>query len=178
MKGTKVASRFAKSLLELAVEQKSEDKVLKDMELVSSVCQESKDFDLLLKNPIVNASKKIAVVDKVFSGKIEKISENFINLIITHGREQYISAIAEAYIVQYKELKGIIDVEVVSAIKLDKKTLDSVMDKVKKKYSGTFNITEVIDKSVIGGFILRIGHEQIDMSISRKINDYKHILLQ
>ncbi len=178
MKGTKVATRFAKSLLELAIEQKSEDKVLKDMEAVSSICKESKDFNVLLKNPIINASKKIAVTDKIFSGKVEKISDNFINLIIKHNREQYLHEIADSYIAQYKEYKGIIDVEVVSAIKLDKKTLDSVMEKVKAKYSGTFDIKETINKEVIGGFILRVGHEQIDMTISRKINDYKQILLQ
>ncbi|MCB0477340.1 MAG: ATP synthase F1 subunit delta [Crocinitomicaceae bacterium] len=178
MKGTKVASRFAKSLLELAIEQKSEDKVLKDMELVDELCEESKDFNNLLKNPIINASKKIAITDTIFKGKIEKISDNFINLIIKHNRELYLEEIAESYILQYKEYKGIIDVEVISAIKLDKKTMDSVMEKVKAKYSGTFNIKETVNKDVIGGFILRVGHEQIDMSIARKINDYKHILLQ
>lgn len=178
MKGTKVATRFAKSLLELAIEQKSEDKVLKDMELVDQLCRDSKDFNALLKNPIINASKKIAVTDKVFAGKVEKISDNFINLIIKHNREQYLDEIAKAFIIQYKEYKGIIDVEVISAIKLDKKTLDSVMEKVKAKYSGTFNIKETINKEVIGGFVLKVGHEQIDMSISRKINDYKQILLQ
>lgn len=178
MKGTKVAIRFAKSLLELAIEQKAEDKVLKDMELVDQVCQESNDFDVLLKNPIINAAKKMAIVDEIFKGKIEKISDNFMILIIKHNREQYLSEIAKSYITQYKEYKGIIDVEIISAIKLDKKTLDSVMEKVKAKYSGTFDIKETIDKEVIGGFVLKVGHEQIDMSIARKINDYKQILLQ
>lgn len=178
MKGTKVAIRFAKSLLELAIEQKAEDKVLKDMELVDQVCQESNDFDVLLKNPIINAAKKMTIVDEIFKGKIEKISDNFMILIIKHNREQYLSEIAKSYITQYKEYKGIIDVEIISAIKLDKKTLDSVMEKVKAKYSGTFDIKETIDKEVIGGFVLKVGHEQIDMSIARKINDYKQILLQ
>lgn len=178
MKGTKVATRFAKSLLELSVEQKCEDKVLKDMELLDQVCHDSKDFNALLKNPIISADKKVSVVDAIFKGKIEKISENFINLILRHNRELYMDEIAKSFITQYKEHKGIIDVEIISAIKLDKKTIDSVMSKVKAKYSGTFEIKETISQEVKGGFILKVGHEQIDMSIARKINDYKQILLQ
>jgi F-type H+-transporting ATPase subunit delta len=178
MKGTKVAKRFSKALLELAIENKSEDKVLKDMELVDKICHESKDLNVLLKNPIINSDKKVAVTDAIFKGKIEKISFDFINLIIRHNRELYLDEIAKSFITQYKEYKGIIDVEVISAIKLDKKILDSVMEKVKSKYSGTFQITETVNSDIKGGFILRVGHEQIDMSIVRKINDYKQILLQ
>lgn len=178
MKGTKVAIRFAKSLLELAIEQKKEDKILTDMELIDQVCESSKDFVTLLNNPIVKADKKIEVVDAIFKGKIDKVSEDFMNLILRHNREDHLDGIAKAYITQYKEYKGIIDVEVISAIKLDKKTLDSVMEKVKAKYAGTFNITETISDKVKGGFILKVGHEQIDMSIARKLNDYKQLLLQ
>jgi len=178
MKGTKVAIRFAKSLLELAIEQKTEDKILKDMELVDQVCEDSSDFVTLLKNPIIKADKKIEVVDAIFKGKVDKVTENFLNLIINHGREEHLDGIVKSYITQYKEYKGIIDVEVISAIKLEKKTLDSVMEKVKAKYKGTFNITETISEKVKGGFILKVGHEQIDMSIARKLNDYKQLLLQ
>lgn len=178
MKGTKVAKRFAKALLELSIEKKTEDKVLKDMEYVLELCEKARDFNVLMKNPIVKASKKIEVVNAVLKGKIDAISENFINLILKHNREIYLEEISSAFIALYKEHKNIIDVEVVSAIKLDKKTLDNVLDKVKKKYSGTLNVKETVNASVKGGFVLKVGHEQIDMSITRKINDYKQILLQ
>ena len=66
MKGTKVAARYAKALLELAIERKSVDSVLGDMQFLLQVNNEARDFELLIASPIVKADKKMAIFKQIF----------------------------------------------------------------------------------------------------------------
>jgi len=69
MTDSKVARRYAKSLLILASEKNLSEKVFSDMELIKNTCIQSHDLALLLKSPIVNGDKKDAVIKGVFNVK-------------------------------------------------------------------------------------------------------------
>lgn len=87
MKGTKAASRYAKALLELAIENNQVDAVLNDMEYLSVIAKEHRDFQLLVQSPIINSEKKIKIFDELF-GQFQQISRMFIELI-TKKEEKY-----------------------------------------------------------------------------------------
>ena len=61
MKSTKAASRYAKALLELAIEQNKLDVVAADLKYLEAVNAETKEFTILLNSPIINSAKKIAI---------------------------------------------------------------------------------------------------------------------
>jgi len=81
MKGTIVASRYAKSLLDLSIEKNILDKVNGDMVQLSEICAESADLVSVLNNPTINSVKKSEVFAAIFKGKIEDVSLDFIQLI-------------------------------------------------------------------------------------------------
>ena len=86
MKGTKAASRYAKALLDLAIEGNQVDAVLNDMKYLSVVSNDSREFQLLVQSPIINSDKKIAIFNELF-GQFQQISRMFIELITKKGRE-------------------------------------------------------------------------------------------
>ncbi len=178
MKGTIVASRYAKSLLELSVEKNNLDTINKDMVQLSDICKESKDLVNLLNNPVVNSDKKNDVFDKLFKGKIDELSLSFIHLITRKNREDLLPGIAESFTNLYKKHKHILDVELISATQLEETVKSKIIEKVKSKYDGfTINLIEKIDPSLIGGFIVKIEDKQIDTSIASQITNLKNILL-
>lgn len=178
MKGTIVASRYAKSLLELSIENNNLDKINEDMVQLSEICKESKDLTNLLSNPVVNSDKKNNVFDKLFKGKIDDLSLSFIHLITKNKRENILPNIAHSFNELYKEHKHILDVELISATPLEDAAKSKVIDKVKAKYDGfTINLIEKTDSSLIGGFIVKIKDMQIDASISSQLTNLKNILL-
>jgi F-type H+-transporting ATPase subunit delta len=59
MRNTKVATRYARALLDLAIEQGKLDSVLGDMQVFSATVKESSEFELLLSNPIVKEHRGI-----------------------------------------------------------------------------------------------------------------------
>lgn len=175
MKGTKVAGRYAKALLELAIEQNKVDSVSGDMAFLAQVSAESRDFEMLIASPIINSDKKIAIFEKVFE-QFETVTLAFVRLITKNGRESMLPAIAESFSAQVKAHKGIVPITLVSAAPLDAATRDKILAKVQSGVKGTLEVTEKIDESLIGGFIVRMGDMQIDASVSSQFNNLKQRL--
>lgn len=175
MKGSKVASRYAQALLELAVEQQVLDSVAGDMKFFHEVCAENRDLELMLASPIVRADKKIAVVKAVFD-QFEKVSMTFIELIAKNGREAMLPEIAEAFGDLLKAYKGIVPVTITSARPLDAAVKDSILKKVQAQAKGTLEVTEEIDETLIGGFIVRMDDKMIDASVSSQFVQLKQRL--
>ena len=175
MKGTKAASRYAKSLLELAIERNNLDKVAADMAYLAKVSKEEKDFAVLLGSPVVKSDKKIAIFGEIF-GQFDELTMRFIELITKNRRENILAEIAHSFEAQLKEYKGIVPVTLVSAVALDKATKDAILSKVQHSVKGTLEVTEVIDAELIGGFIVRMGDKQIDASIASQFSNLKQSL--
>lgn len=175
MKGTKAASRYAKALLELAIEQNKLDKIAADMAYLAKVNHDEKDFAVLLNSPVVKADKKIAIFNELF-GQFDELTTKFIDLIAKNRRESLLAEIAHSFEAQVKEYKGIVPVTLISATALDNATKDAIIAKVKGSVNGQPEITEVIDDELIGGFIVRMGDRQIDASIASQFNNLKQRL--
>ncbi len=173
MAQTKVAGRYAKSLLGLAIERKAESKINADMELVQNTIAGNREFELLLKNPIINTDKKINIINSIFKGKVDDITLSFLNIITNKKREFYIDDIASQFIALYKAHVNIETAIVTSAVKLDDKLRADVMTIVKKIAKGTVELKEKIDKDLIGGFVLTIKDKQYDASIESKLRELR-----
>ncbi len=173
MKSIKIASRYAKALLNLVKEKGELDQAYADMKLIADTCRESKDLVLLLKSPIVKSDKKIDILDKIFSSHVSRVSQNFISIIIEKGREGYLPAIVEEFQRQYKREKKIITAVVTSAIGLDDELREQVLKVVKDSFKSEVELIKKENESLIGGLIIRIGDKQYDASIQRKLNDLR-----
>jgi F-type H+-transporting ATPase subunit delta len=143
------------------------------MKVILEMCKTNHDFAVFLKSPVVKTDKKQAVLKQIFSGKLNKVSEDFVQLIASHKREMYLVEIATEFINQYKEKKKILTAVVTTANGIDEATRKKIMELVKGSGSGEVVLEEKIDKSIIGGVIIRIGDKQIDASISRKLSELK-----
>jgi F-type H+-transporting ATPase subunit delta len=168
-----VASRYAKSLLDLALEQGSLEKVHADMLLIEETCKHSKELAIFLKSPVIKPDKKRAVLKQVFSGKLSPITDSFIDLMTVKLRESYLEPIAAEFIKQYKRHKNILTAVITTASGLDDNLRKQVLDLVKKSENSEIELVEKVDKGLIGGFVLRIGDRQVDASILRQLHDLR-----
>lgn len=175
MKNTKAASRYAKALLELAIENNNIDAVLGDMNFLLQTNKESRDFELLLQSPVVSTSKKTEIFEKIFA-QFEKVSASFVQLIAKNKRENLLPQIAEEFIAQVKAHKGIVPIKLITAKKLEASTKEAILKKIKTSVQGELEVEEIIDETIIGGFVVRMGDTQIDASISSQFNNLKQRL--
>ena len=169
MQGTKVAARYAKSLLDLSLEQGVLEKVYADMKLVDSICKENKEFVVMLRSPIIKSDKKEVILKAVFEGNVNKLTMEFINIIARKRREMYLYEIADAFVNKYKEHKKILTAVITTAMGLDADLRAKVLDVVKNATKSEIELVEKVNKDLIGGFIIRIDDKQDDTSIRTKI---------
>ncbi len=175
MKSSRAASRYAKALLELAVEQMNIDSVQGDMNYLRQVCADSHEFELLLSSPIVKADKKIAIFEQIFE-QFEEVSMSFVKLITKNGREGLFPEIATAFEALVKEHKGIVPVTLTSAVELETGVKEAIIAKIQAGVDGQLEVEEKIDKSLIGGFVVRMGDVQVDASVASQLNNLKQRL--
>jgi len=174
MQNPRLASRYAKSLLELAVEQNNLDSTLSDMQLLAAICQQSRDFLNMLRSPIIKADKKQHIVDAVVGQNIGLLTKAFMSLLINKGREANFDEIAEAFISQYKELKNIRTVKLTTAVPVN----DTVKASIIRQLLGNIPQNEIdlktdVDPSLIGGFVVEMEDKLIDASVRRDLNNIK-----
>jgi F-type H+-transporting ATPase subunit delta len=169
MKGQRVAYRYAKSLMALAIEQKMLDQSYADMQLIAQTCNNSRDFVVFLRSPVVKADKKINVINTVFGGRLGTLSSGFIRIITAHRREKYLAEIANSFVDQYREYNKIAKAEIVTAVPLDDALRNRIREIVKKTEGREVVIEEKVDPSIIGGIIVRVGDRRYDGSIMRKL---------
>lgn len=174
MQDTKVARRYANSLLGLAIERQIADKVNEDMLLVATTCKQNRELSLLFKNPIVNSDKKEAIMNGLFGSKVDAVSFSFMKIIARKGREHYLEEIAAAYTSLYKHFKGVKSGVVTTAFPMDAGLRAQIMDIIKRAKGDSIELKEEINKEIIGGFILRIGDVEYDASISNKLKALKN----
>ena len=173
MKNIRIAIRYAKSLLDLAVDEKVLEEVLSDVTLFLETCKKSKELSLLLKSPIVKPDKKEKILALIFSAHFHNISLLFFKLLIQKRREMIAESIALYFIQAYKIKKGISSATLTSADYLDEKTKLLIKEKIKSLVKGEIDLKEKINPSLIGGFVVRVGDAEVNASILNKLNKLK-----
>ncbi len=169
MKGNQAANRYAIALFDLAKEQGALDAAYQDMVTFQSAVQESREFAVFLKSPIVSPDKKQEVFDRTF-GMFNTLTAKFIALVTKNRREDLLPRIAADFIEMFKEERGMAEVTITSAAKLDQSVIEGIMAKVKPALPGQITVKEEINPELIGGFIVRFGNTRIDASIAHQFD--------
>jgi F-type H+-transporting ATPase subunit delta len=176
MQNTKLSNRYSKALLELALEQSALENVNADMKSIVSVYEANRDLQLLLKSPIVKEDKKMAILNEIFKS-FNKLSTNFINLIVKNRREASLYNIAKEFNALFAEYKNIQQIVITSAITLDDNLRKRIVELTSNTTKSEVELIEKTNPNLLGGFVLRIGDNQFDTSIATKIRKVKRDLI-
>jgi F-type H+-transporting ATPase subunit delta len=168
----RVASRYAKSLLSLALERGVLEEVHDDLQLFRKVCDENRDFVVMLKNPIISHDRKTVILNKLFESKFQHETMAFLGIIAQKHREMLLPAIADEFHKQYNDHHGIGMANVTTVFQLD----DRLRQEFKTLTGGLIGkrkieLSESIDKDLIGGYVLKVEGKQVDESLRGKLKE-------
>jgi len=167
----RLAARYAKSILDLAVERGQLDTVYNDMLLLRDVCRVSPELVNVLRSPIIKTDKKRHILEAITAGKISPLTTAFNTLLMNKEREAYLPEIAAAFIEQYKVHQGIQTVKLTTAVPISQEVKQAILDKVKTdRHVPLIELNTEVKEELIGGFVLEIGDELIDASIAFDLN--------
>ena len=179
MPNARLAGRYAKSILDLAIEQGQLEAVYADMKYIQAACNASSEFVNMLRSPIIKADQKNSILSAVLKNNVGVLSNAFIVLLVKKGRESDLHEIANTFIEQYNSMKGIHQVTLTTAVEISAEVKNSIEQKVKSDNSFTsVELTTKTDESLIGGFVLEFNNNLLDASISRDLKDIKKQFLK
>jgi F-type H+-transporting ATPase subunit delta len=174
MNNPRLAGRYAKSLLDLAIEQNNLETVLADIRHLHTITKANPEFAALLRSPVIPSDKKGKIVDAVIKGRVSPLTFSFVQLLTRKARESYLPEIVKAFIEQYNELKNIHQVKLTTAAPISDELKTSIVNKVKAD-AGIENIEleTLVQEELIGGFKLEMGGTLVDTTVLRDLKFVK-----
>lgn len=167
MPNPRLATRYAKALLDLAVEKGQLEEVHADMQWIKAVCKSNPDFVSLLRSPIIKADVKKKILDAVTTGKLSDLSIAFNKLLTAKGRESNLPEISIAFLDAYKAEKNIHTVQLTTATPITDAMKTAIINQVKSAAGyEKIELEEKVNEDLIGGFVLQIGDKLVDASIA------------
>lgn len=174
MLNPRLAGRYAKSIIDLAVERDQLEVVYNDMQYLQAVCKASREFVILLKSPVVSIDRKNSAITAVTTGRISELTAAFNRLLINKNREFYLPEIVNAFIDQYNAIKGIHRVRLTTAAPVSDEVKKAIVSKITKETSlEHIELESVVKEEIIGGFILEFNNNLVNVSVQRDLRDLK-----
>ncbi len=177
MNESKISVRYAKALLQSALDKDLLDAVYQDMIQLYQICRKVSDFDLFLQNPVVPQSKKKEMIRTVFDGRVSDLTLSFLNMIVDNKRELYIQDITRRFLDDFKQHKGITTVVLTTAVPVDQHIKEQVSQIIKETYKTTVELEEKQSKQLIGGFVIKIDDKMMDASVAKQLRDMRKQLI-
>jgi len=172
MAGARAAIRYAKALLSLASDQKTAEVVNNDMKLIANTLVESKDLSEALQSPVTPASVKKSIVLEIFKNS-NKTTLGLIDTLVANNRIDILNHVASQYNKLFDKSRGIEIATVTTAVELTADLKTKVLAKAKAISGKNVEVENIIDESILGGFILRIGDVQYNASVANQLNKLK-----
>jgi F-type H+-transporting ATPase subunit delta len=172
---SRAAIRYAKAVLSLAQDKEATENVQKDMQSIITTVGGSAELRMVLSSPLIKNDVKLASLREIFKSASE-ITQKVFDVLVENKRIDLLAEVAKQYIVLYDQLNNRQVAKVTTAVPLDQGLTDKVQAKVKELTGNEASIENVIDESIIGGFILRVGDLQYNASIANKLTSLRREL--
>ncbi len=172
----RIVRRYAAALLAAAQKADIVDRVESDLGLVSYVFETTPKLMQSVSSPVLPARTKKSVIGEIFADKIHEITLNYIYLLIDKRREEAIPLTECEYLALANEARGIIKVQVISAVKLNDDEEARLTEKLKQITGKSVVLEKRVDSDLIGGIKVQVGDNVIDGTIKGHLEELKNRL--
>tara|TARA_S200000501_G_scaffold376074_1_gene429850 strand:+ start:893 stop:1423 length:531 start_codon:yes stop_codon:yes gene_type:complete len=173
---SRAAIRYAKAIYEIADEENFIKEIFNDMIRINKLNCDSSDFKNLLSNSTIdNFDKKKAIL--YLLEKNNPITEKLLDLLIHNKRVAIISDIASSFIQLYNKNNNIKEAILITASPIDKDLENKILSQIKIPAAKSITLTNLIDSSIIGGFIIRYDGKEYNASIKQNLKNLKTELI-
>lgn len=170
----RIASRYARALVDLALEQDKLEQVKEDVDTFRGLLNH-RGFEMMLRSPIIPNSKKKTILEQLLAGKMDDLSMRFFRLLVEKERDTIIPEILTEFLEYYREVKHISKLKVTSVQPLKEETLQNIIRHLQDNelIEKHVEVETEIDPGLIGGFILEFDDNIYDASVSNQLTELK-----
>ena len=176
MKESRAAIRYAKAIFSLANESDMSLRVYEDMLFYIDLSSNEKSFSEMLANSVINTKSKHDIILSL-NNNTSALSKNLIGLLISNKRLSILVDVCNAYKSLYEKANNMTKAIVVTALPITDNIREAALLKINSISSKKVEINNIIDKIILGGFILRYDGKEYNASLSNKLQKIKKELI-
>lgn len=166
-----VAKRYAEALFEVALESNTLEKTKEEIKFIANIIEDNSDFKTIITHPRVSKSEKKEILSNILKDKISSSVLNFCFITIDKGRESYLPEISKEYTVLSNLEQGIIEAKAISAVSMSEEETNKLAETLSKEFNKTVLLETKVDKSILGGVLVRLGDKVIDGSVKGRLEN-------
>nr|WP_300006060.1 F0F1 ATP synthase subunit delta [Tissierella sp.] len=171
-----VGKRYASSLFDVAVDLKKIDDFHSQLEFIKNIFNSESKLITILEHPRISRGEKKTLVEDIFKKNISQEILNFLFIIIDKRREDSLMDIIKEYNNFFKEYKGILDVEAVTAVPMEEEKQQRLKLVLKGKFHKEINLSNRVDPSIIGGVLLKLDEKLIDSTLKHELKEMESMI--
>lgn len=169
---SRAAIRYAKAILDIAQTSGKAEAVNNDMKSIVTAVTESTELKDFLSSPVIKMEVKKSAISEIFSN-VQVETQSLFNLLFENKRYEILESIAVQFTKLYDVSNGVEVAKVTTAFPITAELETKVLAKIAEFSKNKITIENIVDPSIIGGFILRVGDQQYNASVAGKLSELK-----
>jgi F-type H+-transporting ATPase subunit delta len=167
-----IASVYARSLFEAALEKDQLDEVREQLGEFADAVNDDRNLQIFFFSPYFSTQEKVEGLHRAVSGA-EPILLNFLELLLENHRMPAIFRIRRSYDALWEEHNRLLPVEVTSAVELDEQTVRHIGDQIQEQTGRTVELSSTVEPDILGGIVVRVGNQVLDASIRNRLENLR-----
>lgn len=168
-------NRYAIALLEIAIEQNKTEEFRKEVKILKNIFQNSPEFCEILSDVNIDLAKKYSMIDKILASVNSDIL-SFVKVIIKNNRAHYLYKIFKETLYRFDDYLEIQEGKLILSKEMSEEEKEKIIKSIEKNEGVRLELEEVIDPSILGGFIVTLKDNVYDASLKTKLQNLKESL--
>lgn len=168
-------NRYAIALLEIAIEQNKTEEFRKEVKILKNIFQNSPEFCEILCDVNIDLAKKYSMIDKILASVNSDIL-SFVKVIIKNNRAHYLYKIFKETLYRFDDYLEIQEGKLILSKEMNEEEKEKIIKSIEKNEGVRLELEEVIDPSILGGFIVTLKDNVYDASLKTKLQNLKESL--
>jgi F-type H+-transporting ATPase subunit delta len=167
-----IADVYARSLYEVAREHDAVDDIREQLDEFSDALEENRELRMYFFSPYFSSDEKKDGIERVLDGADEHLMR-FLGLLAERHRLPVIHRVRRQFDELWAEERQLINVQVTSAVELDKRTAKSIGDQIQEETGHDVELSTKVDPEILGGLVIRVGNKIMDASVRTKLDNLR-----
>ncbi|MDR7869479.1 MAG: ATP synthase F1 subunit delta [Tissierellaceae bacterium] len=167
---------YATSIFEVSLELNKVEEFYRELKSIKDTFRFDEKLFRIFIHPRISKDEKKSIVNALFTNRISQEVFNFLYIIIDKRREQKIYQIIEEYKNLYDVHQNIVDAVAITAVPMDEDSLKRLQLVLENKLSKKVRLKNELDKSIIGGVLLKINNKVIDKTFISQLKSMKDLI--
>lgn len=164
-----VVDGYADALLAVARAEGAVDRVANELYQIAEAFSQSEELKGTLSDPLVPADRKTGVISDLLGSRASQTTVSLVEMLVATGRVRDFSEIAARVGELAAAAEKQVVAEVRSAIELDEATIERLAEKLSSATGKSVAVRVVVDPSVMGGIVARVGDTVFDGSVRSRL---------